>query len=460
MRLSREQRSELKKRLRRAPQYATANINLCTATVSELLRLASDWGVSVPTADEVAKPASASAAFDDLDTKDTDTKDTDGEDTGGESREDLLSAMKPALPVPAVSDILVKLGAGDFAGFQAALGQLHAAAVKPPVIQTKTVEKVVEKLVEKVVTVEVEAPADHLRPAHVPTVVGSTKLAGLVVDQWDAPDAPALDPLYKWPASTAVAVSKIKRGQPIFLTGPAGTGKTSFAEQVAAHQRRPFVRISCHEQTDGPTLVGMMVPDSAGGVKWQDGQLTKALRRAGTLILIDEPSTARPGAMMILQSVLEPGGKLHIETTGEVVRRAPGVSFILADNTAGHGDETGQYEATRRMNRATLDRMAATLTVDYLPRQSEIRVLKDRTGIDDKYAGLLVSFASVSRDGANKGSLTHGVGLRRLVSWAEAIVDGIDVAEAFAACVLNASAPDDREALRQLYTVHIGNKIS
>jgi MoxR-like ATPase len=159
--------------------------------------------------------------------------------------------------------------------------------------------------------------------------------------------------------------------------------------------------------------------------------------------------------MMILQAVLEPHGALHIETTGEVVRCAPGVSFILADNSTGYGDETGQYEAVRRMNRATLDRMAATVIVDYLPTGMEAKVLEKRTNLDARKCAALVNFAALTRDGAKKGQLTHGVGLRRLISWAEALVDGVPLASALEACVLNACAPDDREPLRQLAKVHL-----
>lgn len=429
--LTREQRAELKRRLRRAPQYRDSGVDVSRTTVSDMLSLAQQWSVPIPTAAEAVAQSAQSAFPDDLPAEPA-------------------ASSAPSLDVDAaVSGLLAKMGSGDFAGFQAGLRALAIEAAKP----AKTVE--VEKIVTVEKVVEIEAAAEHLRPSHQPSVVGTVEVAGHNMEKWDAPDAPSEDKHYSWPAGTRVALTKIKRQQPIFLAGPAGTGKTTFAEQVAAVSGRPFVRISCHEQTDGPTLVGMTVPDGKGGVRWQDGQLTKAIRRAGTIILIDEPSTARAGAMMILQAILEPNGRIHIEQTGEVVRRAPGVTFILADNTAGHGDETGQYEATRRMNRATLDRMAATILIDYLPKNDEIRVLMNRSGIGRADAEKLVSYAILSRDAARKGNLTHGVGLRRLIAWAEAMVDGITTKESFAVCVLNAAAPDDREGLRQLAEVHL-----
>ncbi len=435
--LTREQRRVLKARLRKSPSYAGSGVDVSSLTVDNLLHCAQQWNVPVPShleaAQEIAGASSAKDAF-----------------AGDDEPVKAAPAAAAAPDTDRTSALLAKLGVGDFEGFQQGLMDLARDAAKPPV------EKIVEKVVTVEKLVEVEAAPAHLKPSHMPAKTGNgTKVEGIALDVWDAPDAPAIDPLYVWPAGTAVALTKIRREQPIFLSGPAGTGKTSFAEQVAAQQHRPFVRISCHEQTDGPTLVGMTVPDGSGGVRWQDGQLTRAIRRPGTLILIDEPSTARAGAMMILQAVLEPAGKIHIEATGEVVRRAPGVSFIFADNSAGHGDETGQYEAVRRMNRATLDRMAATILIDYLPRQAETKVLMDRTGLAQPEAARLVAFACLTRDAASKGTLTHGVGLRRLISWAEAITDGIPVRLAFDTCVLNGSAPDDREGLRQLATVHL-----
>ena len=300
---------------------------------------------------------------------------------------------------------------------------------------------------------EVDAPPAGCRPAHVPSVTGKAMVEGVTLDTYDAPDAPGADAHYQWPAGTKAGLSKVARGQVVFLTGPAGTGKTSWAEQVAARTGRPFVRISCHQDTSASALLGGFMSDGQGGFRWNDGVLLKAIRRPGTVVLIDEPSAARPDAMMILQGVLEPRGSVTVDETGEKVRVAPGVSFVLADNTNGTGDVTGAYEGTRRMNRATLDRCAATLVIDYLPPAVEAKVITARTGLASHLADKLVGYANLTRQEVSRGALTHGVGLRRLLAWAECIVDGIPAKEGWAVSILNTAAHDDRTKLDQLYVV-------
>jgi cobaltochelatase CobS len=261
-----------------------------------------------------------------------------------------------------------------------------------------------------------------------------------------------VDPHFMWHKDTPAAWAAASRGRNLFLTGPMGSGKTSWAEQLAAHLGREFVRISCDDQTEAAQLVGMTLgkDDNHQGV-WQDGQLTKAIRRPGAVILVDEPSVARPGALFVLQSVLDANRTLHIAETGESVRVADDVIFIAADNTNGTGDQTGQYEGTRVLNRAFLDRFAMVLQFDYLAPMDEAQLLENRTGCDASLAMAICKVAALTRTKADNGHLSHGMGLRRLVSLAERISDGMDPVAAFQTCVINAVPFDDREALRQVW---------
>ncbi|GKT30011.1 hypothetical protein ADUPG1_001340, partial [Aduncisulcus paluster] len=174
-----------------------------------------------------------------------------------------------------------------------------------------------------------------------------------------------------------------------------------------------------------------------------DGQLAAAIRRPGSVILIDEPSVARPGALFVLQAVLDDDRAMHIPDTGEVIPVAPDVLFLLADNTNGTGDTSGQYEATRILNRATLDRLALTVRLDYMSPQQEAKALVNRTGIDGKRAAVLAKFAALTRSKADDGHLSHGVGLRRLVSLAKRLRAGIDANAAFQMAVLE-TAPEGK----------------
>jgi hypothetical protein len=55
----------------------------------------------------------------------------------------------------------------------------------------------------------------------------------------------------------------------------------------------------------------------------------------------------------------------------------------------------------------------------------------------------------VTRAAADNQTLSQGIGLRRLLSWAELLTDGIPAAEAFQCAVLNFANEQDVEALRE-----------
>jgi len=348
------------------------------------------------------------------------------------------------------------MGTGDFEGFTRELQTLAETAFRPdPAPVVKLVHAQDASKVKGVIpkTVSRKSLAD----------VG-VKVSGKVRDDatamwvYDAQDAPAIDSGYIWPDASGSIVATLAHGDNVFLYGPAGTGKTTFAEQVAARWGRPFVRISCDDQTEAATLTGMTVPSRDGGVTWQDGQLTAAIRRAGTVVLIDEPSVARAGALFVLQAVLDGGNALHLGETGDVVHVAEGVIFILADNTNGTGDETGQYEATRRLNRAFLDRASATYRLDYLTPQQEAKALTQRTGIKRSTADALAKFAAMTRAKADEAALSHGIGFRRLTALAKQLTYGVDPHAAFQHTVLETAPYDDREPLRQIWSAEIDPK--
>lgn len=342
---------------------------------------------------------------------------------------------------------------GDFDAVTTRIRDLLADARKPPVIEY----------------VRIEAPATS--PDGQTAPVPAPRAAR--VDTWGAlfglsapfkarklnvyapgPLTPAVDRKYIWNEDVLVAaLCALSRGRNIWLYGPAGTGKSTFAEQLAARTGRPFILIPCDDTTEAPELVGMTTPHD-GRVRWQDGVLTAAMRTPNAIVLIDEPTVARAGALMVLQSVLA-SGVLSIKETGEAVCCAEGVRFIVADNTNGTGGGTAEgYEGTRRLNRATLDRFATFLRMDYLDETSEATALVSHTGCTPELAHVLVGCAALTR----KARVTHAIGLRRLIAWAECLTDGVAVRQAFEYAVLNSCARDDREPTEQCCALGLDKK--
>jgi cobaltochelatase CobS len=338
---------------------------------------------------------------------------------------------------------------GDFSAVTATLTTLITDARKPAEVITVTAP----------VPAEGRCPGAALSAAAAKPASRATwsRLFGITGDLgkresliWDSPEAPAIDPLYVFPEmETASALCALARHAHPWLYGPAGTGKTTWAEQIAARLHRPFRLISCDDTTEAPELIGMRAPHD-GSTVWLDGILTSAMRTAGCVILLDEPTIARAGAIMVLQNVLQ-NRVLFVKETGERVACAPGVVFITADNTNGTGNgAAGGYEDTRRMNRAFLDRFAVKIKMDYLSIDTEVKVLQDRTGCTKELAEILVGTAHITRVNANNGTLTAALGLRRLIAWAGQLTDGIPARFAFKSAILNGASDEDREPLEQL----------
>jgi cobaltochelatase CobS len=347
---------------------------------------------------------------------------------------------------------------GGFGALDARLRELVTQANKPPVT----------------ITVEVPAPAAPCAAGagtgtagtagvHVARCTGKEetwkKLCGVkgalgarVTKLWDGthPDTPKVNVRYIWPQpQTAIALTQIARGRNAFLYGPPGTGKTEWAMQLAARTGRPFALISCDSATDAPTLVGMTVPSADGAVSWQDGQLTRAIQTPGCVVLIDEPSLARPGALFVMQNVLA-NRVLYVGETGRRVKVAEGVIFIAGDNTNGTGGGARRgFTDTNKLNLAFLDRFGVRVKFDYMPADQERDIIVSYTGCTPELATLLIAAAATTRAAAEGQQLTAGIGLRRLLSWAELLTDGVEAEDAFVSAVLNCAEEQDREALRQ-----------
>ena len=486
-------RTILRSRMRRHPDRKAIIGDIAVSNMSngDLLQAATLLGLSVPTEAECAAYADSvnagKSALDAMTEADrvargagnlpigqVQTVDTDVDATNADANNpDLLVELEEAKTQKApkteatpgdvkakakaaVDSLLARMGSGDFEGFKAGLTTLAVDAFKPPVVQTivKQAPAIIDPSKIKGHVPQVKG-ARSAADAKMPAAFGLDP-AKVTMDAYDAPDAPAIDPDYRWPAASAAIVTMLAKGRNVMLWGPAGTGKTSFAKQIAAQWGRPYVRISCTETTEAETLVGMTVPDaSAGGVKWQDGQLAAAIRKPGTVVHVDEMTVARPGALFVLQSVMDDERALFITETGEFVPMAPGVVVIVTDNTNGTGDTTGAYESTRIMNRATLDRLAVTVKLDYMPTSEEIAALRARTGCTAKLAAALCKFANLSRRDADNGKVSHGLTLRRLMALADLIEAGVEPNWAFQMSVIETAPHDDREPLRQLWTAEV-----
>jgi cobaltochelatase CobS len=370
-----------------------------------------------------------------------------------------------SLIVHALSPVEGLIADRKLAELRALVAPLAQAASKPVEIVRETV-----KLVEtSALSVAAAGVSTKTGEKNARAVFGFSKseggkdfkaaLDGARIATYSSAQSPAINPDFIWtPELAAVLSAGDTNRQNVLLYGAAGTGKTTAAMQYAARTGRPFMRIAFDRTTEPADLKGGRYPSESGGIEWHDGNLTRAFRVPGMVLLLDEPTLLRSGSLSVLQTALDE--RFLVLDTGEVVHAAPDLFVIAADNTDLTGDATGRYIDTAPVNLAFGDRFAWRFAVDYLPEAKEIDAISTQTGLHREASKYLVEYATKTRNEANGGTLTAPVTTRRLLAWARAVMSGFGSKYAFRISVLQGSDAADGEKLREIEraTLETGHK--
>lgn len=143
----------------------------------------------------------------------------------------------------------------------------------------------------------------------------------------------------------------------VWLVGPAGSGKTSAAENVARDLGLKFYSKSVGPQTSESALLG-----------YQDanGRTVRTLLREafehGGVFLLDEIDAANPAVLVVVNALLANGSCAFPDA---VVKKHPDFVLVAGANTIGQGADR-QYVGRSQIDAATLDRFA-NLVWDYDP---------------------------------------------------------------------------------------------
>lgn len=329
------------------------------------------------------------------------------------------------------------------------------------------VERIVEKVVEKIVRIDGTKPEAAQASTYIPTVTQKTvkEVFGIalkdangkpmMVDVYNDPDAPAVDPHYIWDVQhLRIGINATRRQRNGWLAGPRGTGKTQFVEQLAARLGRSCFRVNFNGSTERTEILGGDIVKS-GSVVYREGVILQGIRRPGALILLDEVGFARAEYLSALHALLEQNGCYVINETGESVAPAQGVVFFAADNSTGHGDRSGAYTGVKKVNSAFLDRFAFTDEFDYLHPAVEAQIVTAKTGINEHASLHLCEYLAKCRTSSSIGDIAEPPSLRQAIYWAESLVDGVEIRHSFKICVLAKADPDSAEPLQQLFNASI-----
>ena len=169
--------------------------------------------------------------------------------------------------------------------------------------------------------------------------------------------------------------------QNVLYTGPAGTGKSSSAENYAASRNLPYHVIECTQQIDQSITQGRFVPTGNGNeMVWKDSALATIIQGPG-VVLINEMSRMSPKAASLFLRLLQER-ELIIEPLNRVIKVHPECIFI-ADQNLGLG-----YNGTSKQDAALVDRFNIKLDFDY-DTKIESNFIKSPT---------LLSFATAIRE--------------------------------------------------------------
>jgi len=241
----------------------------------------------------------------------------------------------------------------------------------------------------------------------------------------------------------------------MLVSGDTGTGKTTFAQTLAAwlesREQTAYFQIQFSKDMNDGDLVG--VPNLGGdSTVWVDGTLSKAFLAASedgpgdsrTVVLhLDELNRAPPHVHNALFEALDHRGAVRLDGPrgGELIQANPLDIIVVATINEG-----AEYRGTDRMDLATKGRFLSKFEVDYLARYEDPSTDSSLVGVDDE-AQILVedhgihvdlaremvrAAAEVRRDAADEANtqVDYGVPTRAVKAWAGYArgyhLDGID----------------------------------
>lgn len=211
------------------------------------------------------------------------------------------------------------------------------------------------------------------------------------------PGVPAIDPHYVFEADRLRQFTMFWVGgfRALMIEGDPAAGKTSFAEQIHARLNVPLHKVPCGPTTDRYALLGQLLPDEDGKLRWRDGPVVTACR-TGTSCLLDEYNVLDPGEATGLNMLLE-GYSWTIPETGEIITPARTTRFFATQN----GVDSKAAVAGRNVQDVANDDRFSFMQVDYLQPDVEKDLVKRHLMAGAIPADLAATVAALCVDVAN-----------------------------------------------------------
>lgn len=206
----------------------------------------------------------------------------------------------------------------------------------------------------------------------------------------------------------------VRQRIPLLLQGPTGCGKSRFVEAMAATLGRPLITGACNDETSAVDLLGRFLVEG-GETVWQDGPVTRAVRR-GAILYLDEIAEAREDVVVVLHPLADHRRELHVDRLDETLR-APDDFVLIASYNPGY------RRGLRELKPSTRQRFMG-IAFDYPAPPVEAEIVAKEADVERRVARRLVDFAARIR-GLDDLGLEATVSTRLLVGAARLIRDGV-----------------------------------
>lgn len=234
------------------------------------------------------------------------------------------------------------------------------------------------------------------------------------------PEMPEPVPVDGVTHSAFEAVTRLVRANiPVLLVGPAGSGKTFLALQVAKAlgSARQDV-ISCSEGLTEGQILGRLLPTgSGGGFEYEPSGYVQCYEQGGVAVL-DEIDNGNANVLTVLNASVS-NGHLSVpnRTKNPTAVRHADFRLIACANTYGNGADR-LYVGRNQLDAATLDRFRiGTVTVDY------DRNLEKTLGIPEE----ILKWGWAVRDAITAHSLRRIMSTRSLQNAHRAVQAGLSL---------------------------------
>lgn len=252
----------------------------------------------------------------------------------------------------------------------------------------------------------------------------------------------------------------------VMISGYHGTGKSTHIEQVAARLNWPCVRVNLDSHISRIDLIGkdaIVIRDGMQVTEFKDGILPWAYQHNVALVF-DEYDAGRPDVMFVIQRVLETSGRLTLLDQSRVIAPHPAFRLFATANTVGLGDTTGLYHGTQQINQAQMDRWSVVTTLNYLPHDSEVKIVQAkvrhfRNKKGQETVSRMVRVADMTRQAFINGDISTVMSPRTVITWAENTEIFKDTGFAFRLTFLNKCDELERPAVAEFYQRAFGEEL-